>query len=147
MITDEFHHALVGEAEAFAMIAVCRAWMTLSMPIVLLDIPFDTVTDHRTARRHRTAARLGPESIRSKSKLLRPSRIGLGVEPWTELQVADAGDIGVTPFDTTEAVGQIETAVRSLYDKADSIIKLGGGHAIAFPSCSLRTQRTSVALV
>ncbi|WP_356702521.1 arginase family protein [Rhodococcus sp. APC 3903] len=67
--------------------------------------------------------------------------------------MADADDIGVTPFDTTEAVdtaeavGQIETAVRSLYDKADSIIKLGGGHAIAFPSCSLRTQRTSVALV
>lgn len=95
--------------------------------IALLGIPFDTGTTYRPG------ARFGPESIRAGSKLLRPFHIGLDVEPWTELQVADAGDVGVTPFDIAEAVGEIETAARSLYDKADSIIALGGDHTIALP--------------
>ncbi|MET3953745.1 agmatinase [Rhodococcus sp. OAS809] len=95
--------------------------------IALLGIPFDTGTTYRPG------ARFGPESIRAGSKLLRPYHVGLDIEPWTELQVADAGDVGVTPFDIAEAINQIESAARGLYDKADNIIALGGDHTIALP--------------
>ncbi|MFD3485078.1 agmatinase [Streptomyces sp. NPDC058665] len=95
--------------------------------VAILGIPFDSGTTYRPG------ARFGPEAVRAASKLLRPYHIGLGVEPWTALQVADAGDVGATPFDIPRAVEQIERAARALYANARNIVAIGGDHTIALP--------------
>ena len=95
--------------------------------VAVVGVPFDAGTSYRPG------ARFGPEAIRAGSKLLRPYHVGLEVQPWATLQVADAGDVSANPFDIVEAVGQIEEAANGLYDKADRIISLGGDHTVALP--------------
>ncbi|QTI88203.1 agmatinase [Streptomyces sp. AgN23] len=110
--------------------------------VAVFGVPFDSGTTYRPG------ARFGPEAVRAGSKLLRPFHIGLEVEPWETLQVADAGDVGVTPFDIGEAIGQIEQAARGLYASADRIVTLGGDHTIALPMLrAAHAQHGPVALV
>ena len=110
--------------------------------VAVLGVPFDTGTTYRPG------ARFGPEAIRAGSKLLRPYHVGLEIEPWTSLQVADAGDVSANPFDIVEAVGQIETAANALYDKADRIITLGGDHTVALPLLrAAHAQHGPIALI
>jgi agmatinase len=93
----------------------------------VLGVPFDSGTSFRPG------ARFGPEAVRAGSKLLRPYHLGLEVEPWTTLQLADAGDIAINPFDIVEAVSQIEDAANALYGKANHIVSIGGDHTVALP--------------
>jgi len=93
----------------------------------VLGVPFDSGTSYRPG------ARFGPEAIRAGSKLLRPYHLGLEVEPWTVIQLADAGDVSANPFNIMEAVSQIEAAANTLYGKADRIVALGGDHTVALP--------------
>jgi len=110
--------------------------------VAVLGVPFDTGTTYRPG------ARFGPEAIRAGSKLLRPYHVGLEIEPWTSLQVADAGDVSANPFDIVEAVGQIESAANALYDKADRIITLGGDHTVALPLLrAARARHGPIALI
>jgi agmatinase len=110
--------------------------------VAVLGVPFDTGTTYRPG------ARFGPEAIRAGSKLLRPYHVGLEVEPWTSLQVADAGDVSANPFDIVEAVGQIESAANALYNKADRIVTLGGDHTVALPLLrAARAQHGPIALI
>jgi agmatinase len=95
--------------------------------VALLGVPFDSGTTFRPG------ARFGPEAVRAGSKLLRPYHFALGVEPWTTLQLADAGDVAANPFDIVEAVGQIESAANALYGKANRIVSIGGDHTVALP--------------
>ena len=59
--------------------------------VAIAGIPFDSGVSYRPG------ARFGPASVRAGSKLLRPYHPGLGVEPWTGHQVADAGDLSANP--------------------------------------------------
>jgi agmatinase len=95
--------------------------------VAVLGLPFDSGTSFRPG------ARFGPEAVRAGSKLLRPYHLGLDVEPWTTLQLADAGDVAINPFDIVEAVGQIEAAANALYGKANQIVSIGGDHTVALP--------------
>ncbi len=95
--------------------------------VAVLGLPFDSGTSFRPG------ARFGPEAVRAGSKLLRPYHLGLDVEPWTTLQLADAGDVAINPFDIVEAVGQIEAAANALYSKANQIVSVGGDHTVALP--------------
>jgi agmatinase len=95
--------------------------------VAVLGLPFDSGTSFRPG------ARFGPEAVRAGSKLLRPYQLGLDVEPWTTLQLADAGDVAINPFDIVEAVGQIEAAANALYSKANQIVSIGGDHTVALP--------------
>ena len=95
--------------------------------VAVLGVPFDSGTSFRPG------ARFGPEAVRAGSKLLRPYHPALEVEPWTALQLADAGDIAINPFDIVEAVSQIETAANDLYSKANRIVSIGGDHTVALP--------------
>ena len=95
--------------------------------VAILGVPFDSGTTYRPG------ARFGPEAVRAGSKLIRPHHIGLDVDPWSAMQVADAGDVGVTPFDIATAIEQIHVATRALYRKTDHIISIGGDHTIALP--------------
>jgi agmatinase len=64
---------------------------------------------------------------------LRPYHPGLDVEPWTVLQVADAGDAAVNPFDLLTAISQVEATADATYEKADRLVTIGGDHTIALP--------------
>jgi agmatinase len=95
--------------------------------VAVLGVPFDSGVSYRPG------ARFGPQGIRAGSKLLRPHHPALDVDPWDALQVADAGDVTVNPFDLLAAIGQVEAAARALLADADRIVTIGGDHTIALP--------------
>jgi agmatinase len=95
--------------------------------VAVLGVPFDAGTTYRPG------ARFGPAGIREGSRLLRGLHPALDVEPFAAQQVADAGDVGCTPFDIQEAIGQIETVGRALLEDVGHVIALGGDHTIALP--------------
>jgi agmatinase len=95
--------------------------------VAVLGVPFDSGVSYRPG------ARFGPASIRAGSKLLRPYNPALDVNPWTVMQVADAGDAAVNPFDLGSAIGQIESTAEAVYARADTLVTLGGDHTIALP--------------
>ena len=78
--------------------------MTIQLQDAVLGIPFDSGTSYRPG------ARFGPQSIREASRHLRTQfHPAYDTEPFTELQVADAGDVACNPFNIEEAVGQVQT--------------------------------------
>jgi agmatinase len=95
--------------------------------IAVLGVPFDSGVSYRPG------ARFGPGAVRAGSKLLRPYHPALDIEPWNDLQVADAGDAAANPFDLLEAITAIEAAADETYRHADRLITLGGDHTIALP--------------
>ncbi len=95
--------------------------------VAVLGIPFDSGVSYRPG------ARFGPAAVRAGSKMLRPYHPDLDIEPWTVMQVADAGDPAVNPFSIAEAIAQIEAGARQVLSRADHIIALGGDHTIALP--------------
>jgi agmatinase len=95
--------------------------------VAVLGIPFDSGVSYRPG------ARFGPEAVRAGSKLLRPYHPALDVAPWSRLQVADAGDAGVNPFDIEEAVRTVHNEATELYTRAEHLVTIGGDHTIALP--------------
>jgi agmatinase len=103
--------------------------------VAVVGIPFDSGTTYRPG------ARFGPMAIRQASRLLRSYHPGLEVHPYAAQQVADAGDIPVTPFDIGEAIGQIEAVADGLLDEAGHLLALGGDHTIALPLLRVARRR------
>ncbi len=96
--------------------------------VAILGIPFDSGTSYRPG------ARFGPQAIRQASRHLRTNfHPQYDTEPFKTIQVADAGDVACNPFNIEEAIAQIEIAADDLYQKAPSILSLGGDHTIAVP--------------
>jgi agmatinase len=95
--------------------------------VAVLGVPFDSGVSYRPG------ARFGPGHIRASSKLLRPYSPALDVEPFGVLQVADAGDVAVNPFDIAEAIASVETAATSLRADGTRLLTLGGDDTIALP--------------
>jgi agmatinase len=98
-----------------------------SADIVIAGVPFDSGVSYRPG------ARFGPAHVRASSKLLRPYNPAAAIAPFAELQVADAGDIAVNPFDINEAIGQTEAGARALTGNGARLLTLGGDHTIALP--------------
>jgi agmatinase len=95
--------------------------------VAVLGVPFDSGVSYRPG------ARFGPGHIRESSRLLRPYNPALDVEPFGRQQVADAGDLAVNPFSIEEAITTVERGARSLLERADRVLTLGGDHTIALP--------------
>ena len=96
-----------------------------SAEVVVMGIPFDAGVSYRPG------ARFGPSAIRAGSKILRPYNPALDLEPFGMVQVADAGDLGVNPFNIEEALAAMEAAA-SLHARSGArILTLGGDHTIA----------------
>ncbi len=95
--------------------------------VAVLGVPFDSGVSYRPG------ARFGPGGVRAGSKLLRPYHPVLDVEPWVTMQVADAGDAAVNPFNLREAIDQVEAAAEATYERASKIVTIGGDHTIALP--------------
>ncbi|MEO6997904.1 MAG: agmatinase [Terracoccus sp.] len=95
--------------------------------IAVLGVPFDSGTSFRPG------ARFGPNHIRENSRQLHPYHQVHDASPFSTLQVVDAGDVGVGPFDIAQAVTAIETRAGALVDNGSRIVALGGDHTIALP--------------
>jgi agmatinase len=95
--------------------------------VAVVGLPFDTGVSYRPG------ARFGPGHIRAASKLLRPYHPGLEVAPFGVQQVADAGDLGLNPFDIAEALATVERSVTALRADGARVLALGGDHTLALP--------------
>jgi agmatinase len=95
--------------------------------VAVLGVPFDSGVSYRPG------ARFGPGHVRASSKLLRPWNPALEVAPFGRQQVVDAGDLGVNPFDLTEAIATIDREVTALRADGAQLLTLGGDHTIALP--------------
>ena len=93
--------------------------------VVVIGVPFDSGVSYRPG------ARFGPRAIRQGSKLLRPYHPPLDLELFNVVQVADAGDVTVNPFDIIETLQNVEAAADEHFAKGRRIITLGGDHTIA----------------
>jgi agmatinase len=110
--------------------------------VAVLGVPFDSGVSYRAG------ARFGPEAVRAGSKLLRPYHPALDTEPFARLQVADAGDLVVNPFDIDDAVSAIQSQADELYAWADRLVTVGGDHTIALPLLrAVHARRGPVALI
>ena len=110
--------------------------------VAVVGVPFDAGVSYRPG------ARFGPAHIRQSSRLLRPYNPALDVEPFTEHQVADAGDIPCNPFSIADAIAEIEAGATSLLKGGTRLLTLGGDHTIALPLLRAVTrQRGPVAVL
>jgi agmatinase len=110
--------------------------------VAVLGVPFDSGVTYRPG------ARFGPQGIRAGSRLLRAYHPALDVRPFAEQQVADAGDVGCSPFDIAEAISQIESAAEEVLEGANRLVALGGDHTIALPLLrTMHRRHGPVALV
>jgi agmatinase len=98
-----------------------------SADVAILGVPFDAGVSYRPG------ARFGPGHIRESSRLLRPYNPAADVSPFAVQQVADAGDLGVNPFNIDEAIAAIERGARGLLERVPRLLTLGGDHTIALP--------------
>jgi len=95
--------------------------------IAVVGIPFDAGTSFRPG------ARFGPSYIRENSRQLHPYHQIHDAYPFRDLQVVDAGDIGVGPYDIPRAVEAIHRRAEQLVQDGTRIIALGGDHTVALP--------------
>ncbi len=96
--------------------------------VAILGVPFDTGTSYRPG------ARFGPMAVRQSSRHLRPGHhVELGITPFEQIQVVDAGDVPVTPFNIDEALGQIQNHAAGLITPDHRVVAIGGDHTIALP--------------
>jgi agmatinase len=95
--------------------------------VAVVGVPFDSGVSYRPG------ARFGPAHVRESSRLLRAYNPAADVSPFAHQQVVDAGDMVANPFDIAEAIGQIEAGARSLLERSQRVVAIGGDHTIALP--------------
>jgi agmatinase len=111
--------------------------------VAVLGVPFDSGSSYRPG------ARFGPMAVRQASRHLRPGHhVELDCAPFSAIQVADAGDVAVTPFSIDDAIGQIQAHATDLVGGGRRVIAIGGDHTVALPLLrSVVREHGPVALV
>jgi agmatinase len=111
--------------------------------VAVLGAPFDNGTSYRPG------ARFGPIAVRTASRNVRPSyHPDLGISPLKQLQVVDAGDVPVNPFQLTTAIAQIRDHAAGLLANRSRLVTIGGDHTVALPLLrAVRELHGPVALV
>jgi agmatinase len=111
--------------------------------VAILGVPFDVGTSYRPG------ARFGPMAVRQASRHLRPGHhVELDSTPFSRIQVADAGDVPVTPFSIDAAMRQIKGHADELIHGGRKVIAIGGDHTVALPMLrSVAREHGQVALV
>ena len=94
----------------------------------VVGIPFDSSVTFRPG------ARFGPEAIRAGSRLIRPYHVELDSFPFAAHQVADLGNLPVTPFSIETAVAAMRRGLDEASERSQRLLLLGGDHTIAYPS-------------
>ena len=103
--------------------------------VAVAGVPFDTGVSFRPG------ARFGANHVREASRLLRPYNPALDTSPFENLQVADAGDMAVNPFNIDEAIETIQANAMDLTENGTKLLTLGGDHTIALPLLRAASER------
>jgi len=106
-----------------------------SAEIKIVGAPFDTGVSYRPG------ARFGPAHVRQASRLLRPYNPATGTSPFAQVQVADAGDMALNPFNIEEAITTVEHDALDLTADGASLLTIGGDHTIALPLLRAASKR------
>jgi agmatinase len=117
--------------------------------VAVLGVPFDGGVSFRPG------ARFGPAAVRQASRAIRPAfHPEYNIQPFAELQVADAGDVACNPFSIAESLVAIEARATELLGVAGgpqpvgSLLSVGGDHTIAYALLKAVNKRFgSVALL
>ena len=105
--------------------------------IKVVGVPFDAGVSYRPG------ARFGANHVREASRLLRPYNPALDVSPFELVQVADAGDMAVNPFNINEAIEAVQHNALELTADGSSLVTLGGDHTIALPLLRAAAERAA----
>jgi agmatinase len=103
--------------------------------VAVVGVPFDTGVSFRPG------ARFGANHVREASRLLRPYNPAQDTSPFENLQVADAGDMAVNPFNINEAIETIQENALDLTKTGAKLLTLGGDHTIALPLLRAAAER------
>lgn len=103
--------------------------------IAVVGVPFDSGVSYRPG------ARFGANHVREASRLLRPYNPALDISPFERVQVADAGDMAVNPFNIHEALDTIQQNALDLTHDGARLVTLGGDHTIALPLLRAASER------
>ncbi|WP_417215364.1 agmatinase [Arthrobacter sp.] len=103
--------------------------------IKVVGVPFDAGVSYRPG------ARFGSNHVRESSRLLRPYNPALDISPFENVQVADAGDMAVNPFNINEAIETIQQNALDLTADGSSLMTIGGDHTIALPLLRAAAER------
>lgn len=101
----------------------------------VIGIPFDAGVTFRPG------ARFGPAGIRGASHLIRPYNVELDAFPFAHHQVADVGNLAVTPFGIERAVSAMIDGLSEARERSGKLVVLGGDHTIAYPSIKTLAAR------
>lgn len=108
--------------------------------IKVVGVPFDSGVSYRPG------ARFGPGHVRQSSRLLRPYNPATDTSPFAQVQVADAGDLAVNPFDLEEAIATIQADALELTEDGARLLTIGGDHTIALPLLRAAAERAGSAV-
>ena len=100
---------------------------TSELDVCFLGVPLDLGTSNRPGTRY------GPRQIRTESALLRPFNMATGAKPFESLNVGDAGDVAINPFNLEASVDLIQEAVGDCLSNDCTPLVLGGDHTIVLP--------------
>ena len=103
--------------------------------VTVVGVPFDSGVSYRPG------ARFGANHVREASRLLRPYNPAWDVSPFENIQVADAGDMAVNPFNINEAIETIQQNALDLTASGSKLLTLGGDHTIALPLLRAAAER------
>lgn len=106
-----------------------------SAEVAVVGVPFDSGVSYRPG------ARFGGNHVREASRLLRPYNPALDASPFANLQVADAGDMAVNPFNINEAIETVQQNALDLTRDGKKLLTLGGDHTIALPLLRAASER------
>jgi len=102
--------------------------------VAIIGAPFDDGVSYRPG------ARFGPRAIRQASYNPGEHSLQLGVQPFEELDVVDAGDANVVPAAMERAHAMIFRKVTEVAASGAVPIILGGDHSITWPSATAVAQ-------
>lgn len=103
--------------------------------IKVVGVPFDAGVSYRPG------ARFGSNHVRESSRLLRPYNPAMDLSPFEEVQVADAGDMAVNPFNINDAIETIQQNALDLTADGATLMTIGGDHTIALPLLRAASER------
>ena len=97
---------------------------------------------------NRPGTRLGPRQIRDESRMLRPFNMATAAAPFSNMQVADIGDVPINTFDLKKSVDIITNFYDNVLIHNTIPLTLGGDHTLTWPILrAMRDKFGPVALV
>jgi len=112
------------------------------LDVALVGVPFDGGVSYRPG------PRFGPRHVRDQSALIRPYNPVLNVSPFSQLRVADYGDIAVNPLSIEDTFQRVTSELNAILAAGAAPLCVGGDHSILLPILrSIHAAHGPVALI